>query len=266
MQRKLWVLALVGAILLSATPVLADGDFYVVAAGGGVGTKISSLPYEIKTPGFYYVTGNLTGTYSWDGISVKADNVTIDLMGFTLTGNADVSGSGIKVDSRNNVEIRNGTLKGWQNGGIYDSAGGGANYRILNLRTIGSAILVGGSGGNHQVKGCTISNNSWYGVAMSSGTITGNVISNILSEGSAGIMITNGTVSNNVVKNCLLGIENYGGNIVGNTVYCNSGQTGIFVQGNDANSPVLLDRNSAIGAGTHFAGTGIVVKGTNAGF
>ena len=50
MKRKLRLLVLVGAILLSVSPVLADGDFYVVAVGGGVGTKITSLPYTQHCP------------------------------------------------------------------------------------------------------------------------------------------------------------------------------------------------------------------------
>jgi len=59
MQKKLWYLAMVAAVLLSAAPVSADGEFYVIAGGGAaVGTKISNLPYTINNPGFYYLTGN----------------------------------------------------------------------------------------------------------------------------------------------------------------------------------------------------------------
>jgi hypothetical protein len=39
--------------MVTTAPALADGDFYVVAVGGGVGTKITSLPYPINSPGFY---------------------------------------------------------------------------------------------------------------------------------------------------------------------------------------------------------------------
>ena len=60
MKRKYWLLLLVFAVLLNGNPVLADGDFYVVAVGGGVGTKITSLPYIITNPGFYYLTSNLS--------------------------------------------------------------------------------------------------------------------------------------------------------------------------------------------------------------
>jgi hypothetical protein len=60
MKRMRGMLWLIGALGLSAAPVLADGDFYVIAGGGGVGTKISSLPYTITKPGFYYLAGNVT--------------------------------------------------------------------------------------------------------------------------------------------------------------------------------------------------------------
>ena len=62
MKRKYWLLLLVCAVLLSGRPVLADGDFYVVVGGGGVGTKITSLPFTISAPGFYYLGSNLTYT------------------------------------------------------------------------------------------------------------------------------------------------------------------------------------------------------------
>ena len=118
MKRKLWLLALVGAMLLSVNPVLADGDFYVVAVGGGVGTKITSLPYTISNPGFYYLSGNLTYSGTEQAIIILSDNVTLDLMGFSLTGAGKyISGFGIAPfyleTFYNNVEIRNGTVSGF---------------------------------------------------------------------------------------------------------------------------------------------------------
>jgi len=47
-------------------------------------TPISSLPYTINGPGSYYVTGNLSSTE--DGIIIQSSGVTVDLMGFSLTG------------------------------------------------------------------------------------------------------------------------------------------------------------------------------------
>ena len=84
MRRKIWLLAMVGAVLLSGTAAGAD-DFYVIGARVAQGTNIIKLPLTINASGYYYLTGNLTYT-GGDGITVDADNVTIDLMGFVLTG------------------------------------------------------------------------------------------------------------------------------------------------------------------------------------
>jgi hypothetical protein len=115
MKRKLGLLALAGAMLLSAGPAPAGGDFYMFS---GVGTRITSLPYRIDKPGFYYVTGNLS-TNSAAGITIAQQDVTLDLMGFTLYGNLSVPESrGISIAGGNNIEVRNGTLEGW-NYGVY---------------------------------------------------------------------------------------------------------------------------------------------------
>ena len=47
-------------------------------------TPISSLPYTITESGSYYVTGNLSST--GHGIIIESSGVTVDLMGFSLTG------------------------------------------------------------------------------------------------------------------------------------------------------------------------------------
>lgn len=54
MKRFLWLLAVAGLVLLSATPLPAQ-DFYVVATRYNPGTPITSLPYTIpaNAPGYY---------------------------------------------------------------------------------------------------------------------------------------------------------------------------------------------------------------------
>ncbi|MBU4448351.1 MAG: hypothetical protein KKD99_07175, partial [Proteobacteria bacterium] len=68
----------------------------------GVGTKITSVPYTISSPGFYYLGGNLTYSGTGSAISVDADNVTLDLMGFSLTGaGKSISNCGINPNVNN---------------------------------------------------------------------------------------------------------------------------------------------------------------------
>src|SRR3954454_12050055 len=49
-------------------------------------TPISSLPFSINSSGSYYLTGNLQFTAaSGHAITISVSNVTLDLMGFTLS-------------------------------------------------------------------------------------------------------------------------------------------------------------------------------------
>jgi len=79
----------------------------------GRGTPISSIPYPITEPGFYYLTRNLTASAAGPGITITASDVTLDLNGFVLTGlGAD---DGILVGSHG-VVIRNGSIVNWAEG------------------------------------------------------------------------------------------------------------------------------------------------------
>ncbi len=80
----------------------------------GDGTNL----FIISKPGSYYLPRNIEGRAGRNGILIAADNVAIDLMGFTLEG---VAGSlhGIAVDMpRENLSICNGIVRNW--GGARD--------------------------------------------------------------------------------------------------------------------------------------------------
>jgi parallel beta-helix repeat protein len=192
MKRNLLFLLLVTALLIAANP--AQGDFYVIAGGGAVGTKIKSLPYTISQPGFYYLDHNLTSTS--DGIFVETDGVTIDLMGFQITGPRDATSSvGVQmIGSVENVEIRNGTVTGFTHG-IIDTVLGEGKYRIINVRAIGNAqfgIILGNSG--NIVKGCTASGNGSGGIYCRDSLVINNIAIN---NGLSGNINATGTVVEN---------------------------------------------------------------------
>jgi hypothetical protein len=84
-------------------------------------TQITSLPYTISTGGVYCVTKNLSTTAS--GIQITANNVVLDLNGFTLsdTAGADTAGAGIFANSQKNITVRNGSVRGFYIGiALYD--------------------------------------------------------------------------------------------------------------------------------------------------
>jgi len=115
MKRKLGNLLLVAALLglVLAPPAWADGSSYVIVAGR-VGTPVTSLPFTITSQGFYYLKGNLNYRGSDTAITVDYNNVTLDLIGFTINGAGSSSGKGIYVSAKNNVEVRNGAVENFQ--------------------------------------------------------------------------------------------------------------------------------------------------------
>jgi len=259
MKRKLWLLALVGAFLLSSSPLWADGDFYVVAGGGGVGTKITSLPKSINTPGFYYLAGNLSYSGSANGIDVTVDDVTIDLMGFRLTNTA--SGyAGIYLNGHKNVEIRNGTLSGWFIA-ILDMVSGVGCNRAFNIRVENGNYGIEFDGTGNLIKGCT-SETVTTGLYCNGGIVSGNTVTN----NTFGICGQFGTISGNTMYNCsTYGLYTWGAcNIIHNTVVTtDSGQGGIYINTSD---PTLVMQNTASGPGTRLTAGAGTINITNAGF
>jgi hypothetical protein len=228
--------------MVTTAPVLADGDFYVVAVGGGVGTKITSLPYTINSPGFYYLGGNLTCD-SGSGICINSNDVTLDLMGFRFSGNS--GGDGIYTATSGffeNVVVRNGSLRGW-NKAIKTF---GAQHRIINVGVQANAGGIILSGFSHQVKGCTAINNTDSGIQASNSTISNNHVTISGTEGNYGIL-GSGIISGNEVNNYNYGIFCNGqSNVINNMVFCNT-TAGITLPTGD---PSVVDQNNVMGATT----------------
>jgi hypothetical protein len=246
MKRICFLLTVVFSITAATFPAPADEGFYVIGAGAGVGVKITSLPKVITSSGFYYVIGNLPCP-AGHGITVNCDNVTIDLMGFCLTGNDSsygISGTG------NNVEVRNGSLTGWNR--AVDLWG--TQNRIFNIRTQGGSygINLGNNGGN-LVKGCTCKNYTDTGIFASNSTISNNIL--MVAKGAFMGLVGDGIISGNQIT----GLNNIGiactgpANIIGNTVYSGDGSSGIIMSEVEP-WPTLLDQNTVYGSGKHYLG------------
>lgn len=289
MKRVLCLLALLSALLLSAAPLPAQ-DFYVIPGRPMVGTRINSLPYTISAPGYYYVVGNLSYT-GGDGITVNADNVTLDLMGFTLTG-PNVSSTAIAIYigiGRDNVEVRNGTLTGW-NSGIREGSALCKASRVIGVRAVGNANGIILKGDGHLIKGCTAFRGSFgevitagiqidgrgtisgcavggfrYGISIGSGTVCSNVVFDCSLLGIYAIEDT--VLSHNQVSGCVTGIgAEAKSSIIGNVAAAGGGQTGISPTLGGSSDPVLLDQNNVSGAGTHYGpGSAATVWGANGG-
>jgi len=86
----------------------------------------------IEASGSYYLTNDISG-----GIGISADNVDLDLNGFTLS---DGEPNGVDVNGRTNVRIFNGTIQSPATAGV----GGGnvSDIHVHNLRISGGALCV----------------------------------------------------------------------------------------------------------------------------
>lgn len=158
-------------------------------------TPISSLPFTISTSGSYYLTGNLTGPLGQDGITVNADDVTIDLGGFTMTGGPGQTNA-IKAGQRTNVTVRNGTIKGWAAGGVAFLLTDQGRIESVSFRNCPNSAIFTGEGS--LVRNCTIRDSGTVSISTGS-TIDSCTLTNV----SSGINSLDGSVVTNcVVANC----------------------------------------------------------------
>lgn len=124
----------------------------------------SDIPLTISTSGSYYFTGDLTATDT--GITVEANDVTIDLMGYQLIGPGSGTSHGVYMDGRRNVEVCNGTVRRFGRSGIYEADGiYGKNHRVVNVRTLSNGWLgIQLAGEGNLVQDCTSAGNGSTGI------------------------------------------------------------------------------------------------------
>lgn len=210
MKHIVSILAGVGIILTSCfsfaankvvvIPLNSSSPVYVA------GTEITALPYTISSSGFYFITQDLTCTTCTEnthGINVTVDNVTLDLMGFSLVGpgGTGILSHGIYLNVRSNVEIRNGTVRDFPANGIRGDGGiGNGGHRVFNIRAFNNddkgIQLVSEY---NIIEGCTAVGNTSTGISTGAGsTVTGNIAYN---NGGSGISAGRSTVTNNSCRN-----------------------------------------------------------------
>lgn len=127
--------------------------------------KIAVLPYTISQSGSYVLMGEINAASfpgGPEGIVITAGNVTLDMNGFALIGEAG-SGSGISVPNNiQNLRVTNGMIRDWGGNGV--DASDATNCHFANL----SAVNNGANGlrfGNHcNVSDCIASFNATTGI------------------------------------------------------------------------------------------------------
>jgi hypothetical protein len=189
------------------------------AMGGNVTPgDAPGFPVSITISGNYRMSSNLTvPNANTSAIVIIANNVTIDMNGFSILGPTDCptdgfsptpgctgSGTGIGIDSGSagaylNTRVTNGTINGMGFAGLYL----GLNSRVegLNITSNGSYGIIGSGG---LIKDVLIRSNGGLGI-YTSGAIVENT--RVLWNLSHGMYFTNVTLVNSSVS---LGNGGYG--------------------------------------------------------
>jgi parallel beta-helix repeat protein len=204
-------------------------------------TPIDSLPFAIDFSGSYYVTGDLLGSPFDDGITINADNVTLDLRGFTLTGVLEVQpNDGIVINGvHENISIHNGVLRNWVTA---IEASVATNSQVRNVRAEANAadginIGVGGS-----VVQCSAQGNAGHGIATGDGC----TITRCTARGNGDSGISAGFGS--TVSNCSA-LSNTGTGMFEAGIYASSGSTVIACTARDnSNDGIFVLTGSTVTA------------------
>ncbi len=198
---------------------------------------ISSLPYEITAPGSYYVTANLTGVSGQSGITINADNVTLDLNGFTLTGGIG-TGSGI-ISTKQRIRIRNGNICNWAGHGIWLAT---SNFACIEHVIIYSNTVYGIIANEHTViNNCQAYNNGDAGFKVGNNSKVSDSVSSANEED--GIELA----SSCLVSDCICrnnGDDGISGIDLNNITDCvvSSNAFGIYLTGNNN----MIKQSSAV--------------------
>jgi len=213
----------IGLVLLSLVMIafaLHAGDLEPWAPPGGTMKPLSDieprrviwaemLPLVIEDPGSsWYLGASIPFAGAENGITIDADDVTIDLNGFTLSGPSSGTGDGLVVaPTRNGATIFNGTIRSW--------GGSGVNAEDASLSTI---------------KLLAVRHNGWHGLQAGYGALVTDCIA--YSNGGDGILVNIRSVVSgcSATSNVLAGIHATGaGSLISDSV-ASWNQTGIHAE------------------------------------
>jgi nitrous oxidase accessory protein NosD len=210
------------------------------------------------------LTGNMTcpGT----AIVVAADNIVIDLNGFTVTGNG--TGNGVLV-VRSGVTVRNGTVRSFEKGILIDGTGEKPADDDVVVRINAQNNKTGVELFNSDRSVLTDSvlfNNSSIGAKLDVQSDHNRIVRTRISASTIGVLIREGSSENSVVDNGIAknetGVELingsddnlvYGNSIVGNT------EAGVKISGPGASGNVVrANRITNNGVGVHLCCGGVL--------
>ena len=187
------------------------------------------FPVTISASGSYRLTGNLTvSATTADAIEIGANDVTVDLNGFTISGPGNGTGRGIDFHTSAGVTVIDGDIQnigsdgiGSDNSAWYSYA---KNMHIKNIRALGNGGKGIQVGDTSMVSGSIVQGNADFGIlAGDNCTVIGNIAK---SNGKDGISVRTGctVIHNTSSDNGGAGIvASYGSTVTNNSAIRNTG-------------------------------------------
>jgi parallel beta-helix repeat protein len=232
-------------------------------------TLILSVPFTITNSGSYYLAGNLvyTNTVATNGITIAADDVRVDLDGFTLTAaSGSISLDGISVAYRNadpwqyfNITIRNGVIRGWGSDGI--DAREADDSQIFDMKIMNNGAYGMVIGPNSLVERCSIRQSGSCGLEIQDG---GTVLDcKVYNSGSVGPFYEGIYASGSKISGCSANHNKYG---IWVNQYCTVRDCTVLWNDNHGisvgDSCRIEDNNCSQNAYNNSTGAGIYIRGS----
>jgi len=256
LSRLVWpVIAAAAALPLQAVDGVVLINQNAALAGNVTPGYAPGFPVTISMAGSYRLSGNLTvPDANTNALEIGADDVTIDLNGFSITGptvcsatpvtSCGPAGLGIGVSSfHSNIVVSNGTIRGM---GLEAVSLFGSQERLEKIGAFSNGIngirVLTGS-----VVSCTATNNGQHGIQM-----VGIAIGNTAEfNGGDGINIASGLAVDNTANfNAGVGLNGSVFIAAGNHAQGNKGAGDIL-----AGCPsVVVSNKSAVGVRTSGSG------------
>lgn len=208
-------------------------EVYNKIPGGDGRIAISTAPFSINSPGSYVVTANLSAAGTV--LTISADNVTVDLNGFTLTNTGTLTSTVAINGVRKHVTVRNGACAGGAH--TIGNTNTPADVLLEDL-TITDGKLSGISLNATNARNCTVRRCRIFDTGSTTTAADGNLsISGIIIGG-----------SNNFVEDCTVSRLYYNGSATGSL-------RGIFFNGGAAQGGIIT--RCTVSHDSALTGTGI---------
>jgi hypothetical protein len=218
MNRKTTTLSLITAALLAtagAAHAQQTIDHNKALAGGITAGDTPGYPITITRPGHYKLVGNLSVPADTNGIEIAADDVTIDMNGFTLAGPANCTrnsqtrvvacigggnGAGTGIDSSfngifNGFVVRDGTVRGFGKG--IRGVQGETLLRMHITQNESNGVTTASAFAGMAIIDSIVDLNGSTGIAVGNGLIRGSRVGH---NGNNGIQTSNMIVESSFVS------------------------------------------------------------------